>query len=59
MTDISATDPVPCVSCGGPLGDSFDDQPDWATGPLCGECYQANQTAEDELHEDLYGDGEG
>ena len=32
-----------CVICGSPLGYSGDDQPDWPTGPMCGECYQARQ----------------
>jgi hypothetical protein len=32
-----------CSICGLPLGYSTDDQPDWPTGPMCGECYQARQ----------------
>jgi hypothetical protein len=32
-----------CVTCGRPLGESSDDQPDWPTGPMCGDCYQARQ----------------
>ena len=36
-------DPVACSNCGRPLGVSGDDQPDWAGGPLCGDCYQARQ----------------
>jgi hypothetical protein len=35
--------PLTCTSCGRPLGDSGDDQPDWPGGPLCGDCYQARQ----------------
>ena len=37
-----------CVVCGRTLGALPEDQPDWPTGPLCGECYQAQQ-ADDEL----------
>ncbi|HWH24643.1 MAG TPA: hypothetical protein VNW68_07105 [Candidatus Limnocylindria bacterium] len=39
---------ITCTICGRSLGDNIDDQPDWPTGPLCGECYQANQI-DDEL----------
>jgi hypothetical protein len=41
-------EPLTCVICGRPLGNSIDDQPDWATGPMCGDCYQAQQM-DDEL----------
>ncbi len=37
------TDEQTCASCGGPLGLSIDDRPDWPTGPMCGDCYQARQ----------------
>ena len=40
--------PTLCSICGSPLGYSIDDQPDWPTGPMCGECYQARQ-ADDEI----------
>lgn len=36
-----------CVLCGRPLGYSSDDQPDWPTGPMCGDCYQARETDND------------
>ena len=36
-------DEVACAICGRPLGYSTDDQPDWPTGPMCGECYQSRQ----------------
>jgi hypothetical protein len=36
-----------CVICGSPLGDDFEDQPGWPTGPICGECYRAQQTDDD------------
>jgi hypothetical protein len=32
--------PIYCTACGRPLGLFPEDQPDWATGPICGECYQ-------------------
>lgn len=32
-----------CVVCGRALGELLEDRPDWPTGPLCGECYQAQQ----------------
>ena len=32
-----------CSLCGRPLGYSTDDQPFWPTGPMCGDCYQAQQ----------------
>jgi hypothetical protein len=40
MVDDEATD---CAICGRPLGYSLDDQPNWPTGPMCGECYQSRQ----------------
>ena len=30
------------------MGDSSDDQPDWPSGPMFGDCYQARQM-DDEL----------
>ncbi|CAN5555066.1 hypothetical protein BH23CHL7_BH23CHL7_17660 [soil metagenome] len=50
MTDHDTPAPVLCTTCGGPLGYSYDDQPDWPTGPLCGACYQANQSDDEELY---------
>ncbi len=35
--------PPSCVICGGPLGIFPEDQPDWPTGPMCGNCYQSQQ----------------
>lgn len=32
-----------CTICGRPLGLFPEDQPDWPTGPICGDCYQARQ----------------
>ena len=32
-----------CTLCGGPLGVHPDDRPDWPTGPMCGDCYQARE----------------
>ncbi|MDP8904545.1 MAG: hypothetical protein M3N29_04410 [Chloroflexota bacterium] len=48
MADELLEVPQLCVICTQPLGDSYDDQPDWPNGPICGECYQAQQ-AEDEM----------
>jgi hypothetical protein len=51
-------DPVElnCTACGRPLGLFPEDQPDWVTGPLCGECYQSNMADEEILHDELYGE---
>jgi hypothetical protein len=48
--DAFAGQPLPCSLCGRPLGQLPDDQPNWPSGPLCGDCYQAQQ-AEDEMWE--------
>ena len=32
-----------CVICGAQLVGDPDDQPDWPTGPMCGNCYQARE----------------
>jgi hypothetical protein len=47
VTDDAADEPVTCTLCGRPLGESSDDQPDWPTGPMCGDCYQARETDND------------
>jgi hypothetical protein len=36
-----------CVICGQPLVGERDDQPDWPTGPMCGNCYQAREMDND------------
>ena len=36
-------DQLTCTLCNSPLGYSTDDQPYWPTGPMCGNCYQAQQ----------------
>jgi hypothetical protein len=36
-----------CTICGRLLGYSSDDQPDWPTGPICGDCYQARELDHD------------
>ena len=36
-----------CVICGQPLVGEADDQPDWPTGPMCGNCYQAREMDND------------
>lgn len=45
-----------CTLCGSPLGYNIDDRPDWPTGPMCGDCYQARETDNDmwaaELNDD-------
>ncbi len=43
MDKIDAEEPIACVICGRPLGYSTDDQPDWPTGPMCGDCYQSRE----------------
>jgi hypothetical protein len=48
-------EPLFCTACGRPLGLFPEDQPDWPSGPLCGDCYQARQQ-EDEMHWDMYED---
>ncbi|MEA2676953.1 MAG: hypothetical protein QOJ81_1094, partial [Chloroflexota bacterium] len=48
--------PMACVICGRQLGDSDDDQPDWPTGPMCGDCYQARETDNDIWASELNGD---
>lgn len=42
-----ADEPLYCVICGEELVGLPDDQPDWATGPMCGNCYQARETDND------------
>ena len=36
-------EPLYCVICGKPLDGSIDDQPNWPSGPMCGNCYQSQQ----------------
>ena len=43
MTADSADEPLYCIICGDELVGLPDDQPDWPTGPICGECYQARE----------------
>ena len=48
VTEQDPTEPeLLCVLCGRPLGYSTDDQPDWPTGPMCGDCYQARELDND------------
>jgi hypothetical protein len=49
--------PTYCTACGRPLGIFPEDQPDWATGPICGECYQ-EVNFEDEARDVLLADDE-
>lgn len=48
MFDEIFDEPAVCAICGRPMGLYPDDQPDWPTGPMCGECYQSRQM-DDEL----------
>jgi hypothetical protein len=32
-----------CTLCGRPLEGHTDDQPEWPTGPMCADCYQARE----------------
>jgi hypothetical protein len=43
IDEIGAEEPLTCVICGRPLGYSSDDQPEWPTGPMCGDCYQSRE----------------
>ena len=43
LLDEPTGEDLTCGLCGRPLGELPDDQPDWPTGPMCGECYQARQ----------------
>jgi hypothetical protein len=47
MSDAVPDDLLLCTLCGRPLGESSDDQPDWPTGPMCGDCYQAREMDND------------
>jgi hypothetical protein len=55
LTELGDSTPL-CTLCSRPLGYSSDDQPDWPTGPMCGDCYQAremdNEIWASELDED-------
>ena len=57
MVDEVLEEPeLTCTICGRPLGYNPDDQPDWPTGPMCGDCYQSREMDNDiwaaELDED-------
>ena len=41
------TDALICSICGQPLGYNPEDQPDWPTGPMCGDCYQSRELDND------------
>jgi len=43
MSDHDLEEPLLCTLCSRPLGFSTDDQPFWPAGPMCGDCYQAQQ----------------
>jgi hypothetical protein len=45
---MTSDETIWCTACGRPLGIFPEDQPDWATGPICGACYQ-EFNFEDEL----------
>ena len=47
MTEQVADEQISCTLCGRPLGESYDDQPDWPTGPMCGDCFAARETDND------------
>ncbi|HEY7600538.1 MAG TPA: hypothetical protein VH741_11480 [Candidatus Limnocylindrales bacterium] len=42
-----------CTICGRPLGESYDDRPDWPSGPMCGDCYQSRQMDDETFWDDL------
>jgi hypothetical protein len=43
MDEASGEPELHCTVCGRPLGQSPEDQPEWPTGPMCGDCYQARE----------------
>jgi hypothetical protein len=43
LFDEPTGEDITCDLCGRRLGELPDDQPDWPTGPMCGDCYQARQ----------------
>ena len=47
-----------CVICGDELVGLPDDQPDWPSGPMCGECYQAREMDNDLWAAELNGEAE-
>lgn len=55
---IDGDEPIICVICGRPLGYSSDDQPDWPTGPMCGDCYQSREMDNDIWAAELEQDAE-
>ena len=43
MEQLPEESPLTCVICGSQLVGDPDDQSDWPTGPMCGNCYQARE----------------
>jgi hypothetical protein len=48
--------PVACTICGSELNGGPDEQPDWPSGPLCGNCYQAREMDNELWWSDQMGD---
>ena len=44
---LTQDEPQFCVICGNELVGLPDDQPDWPTGPMCGNCYQSRELDND------------
>jgi hypothetical protein len=53
MADV-LDEQLSCTLCGRPLGEVPDDQPDWPTGSMCGDCFQARETDNDIWASELY-----
>jgi hypothetical protein len=47
VTDALEGETLFCVICGRELVGDPDDQPDWPTGPMCGDCYQSRELDND------------
>ncbi|HYI22556.1 MAG TPA: hypothetical protein VEX62_07965 [Candidatus Limnocylindrales bacterium] len=43
MDQLPGQPALTCVICGSELVGEPDDQPDWPTGPMCGNCYQSRE----------------
>jgi hypothetical protein len=59
VSDSPAQDPLDetsCSICGRPLGYNPEDQPDWPTGPMCGDCYQSREMDNDIWAADMLSD---
>jgi len=58
LSDSLGDEQLFCVICGNELVGLPDDQPNWPTGPMCGECYQAREMDNDIWASELNNDAE-